>query len=271
MAVAHCSSWSAFSPVTLAHRGRRGAFSVQAAAAPSQPAAAPRVVVIGGGWAGFGATKALTDQGYDVTLLDASPNPGGLSAGWRTPQGRAVEAGIKVRRGGGSRRLSQQLLALAPEGAPLSAAAYPHRHLQGFWYQYANIFALIDELGLDRDAVLTPFTTSGFWSPRGLTTQAPVFSQQPRLPAILGQFVHTSGLFNDTLPLFDRATIIPWLYSAIDLNSSPGSYERYDQMTAREVFKAFGVTQKAYEEFLKPTLLVRGKERRGERGVPADQ
>ncbi len=45
--------------------------------------------------AGFGAAKHLSEQGYAVTLLDASPNPGGLSAGWRTPQGRAVEAGFK--------------------------------------------------------------------------------------------------------------------------------------------------------------------------------
>jgi uncharacterized protein with NAD-binding domain and iron-sulfur cluster len=45
--------------------------------------------------AGFGAAKHLSEQGYNVTLLDAAPNPGGLSAGWRTPQGRAVEAGIK--------------------------------------------------------------------------------------------------------------------------------------------------------------------------------
>ncbi len=45
--------------------------------------------------AGFGAAKHLTEQGYDVTLLDASPNPGGLSTGWRTSQGRAVEAGVK--------------------------------------------------------------------------------------------------------------------------------------------------------------------------------
>jgi len=45
--------------------------------------------------AGFGAAKHLSEQGYDVTLIDASPNPGGLSSGWRTPQGRAVEAGIK--------------------------------------------------------------------------------------------------------------------------------------------------------------------------------
>ena len=45
--------------------------------------------------AGFVATKHLPEQGYNVTLLDASPHPGGLSAGWRTPQGRAVEAGTK--------------------------------------------------------------------------------------------------------------------------------------------------------------------------------
>lgn len=40
--------------------------------------------------------QALTEAGegaYDVTLLDANPNPGGLSAGWRTAGGRAVEAG----------------------------------------------------------------------------------------------------------------------------------------------------------------------------------
>ena len=30
-----------------------------------------------------------------MTLLEAAANPGGLSAGWRTPGGRAVEAGMK--------------------------------------------------------------------------------------------------------------------------------------------------------------------------------
>jgi len=46
-------------------------------------------------FAGFGAAKHLADQGYSVTLVDGAETPGGLSAGWRTPKGRAVEAGIK--------------------------------------------------------------------------------------------------------------------------------------------------------------------------------
>ena len=52
-------------------------------------------VVVGGGWAGFGAAYALLKAGVKVTILDASQTPGGLSSGWRTPGGRFVEAGIK--------------------------------------------------------------------------------------------------------------------------------------------------------------------------------
>lgn len=119
-----------------------------------------KVVVVGGGWAGFGAADHLARQlGYDVTLLDASPSPGGLAAGWRTPQGRAVEAGIK-----------------------------------GFWRDYPNIYRLLGEL--PGPWPLTDWSTSGFWGRDGsLITQAPVFSKQQRLPTILGQFVHTFNLF----------------------------------------------------------------------------
>ena len=52
-------------------------------------------MVVGGGWAGFGAAYALLKAGVEVTILDASQTPGGLSSGWRTPGGRFVEAGIK--------------------------------------------------------------------------------------------------------------------------------------------------------------------------------
>jgi uncharacterized protein with NAD-binding domain and iron-sulfur cluster len=33
-------------------------------------------------------------QGFDVTLLEAGAQPGGLVAGWKTPGGRSVEVGI---------------------------------------------------------------------------------------------------------------------------------------------------------------------------------
>ncbi len=73
--------------VAPAVAGRRATcrLAVRAAAtsAPSNGSSAgqptKKVLVVGGGWAGFGATKHLAEQGYDVTLLDASPNPGGLS------------------------------------------------------------------------------------------------------------------------------------------------------------------------------------------------
>ena len=53
-----------------------------------------KVVVVGAGWAGLGATYHLAKQGYDVTLLEASPYPGGLVAGCKTDDGKSIEAGI---------------------------------------------------------------------------------------------------------------------------------------------------------------------------------
>ncbi len=54
-------------------------------------------------------------------------------------------------------------------------------------YEYHNIFALLKDLG--GPWPLTDWTTSAFWSPRGLVTEAPVFSKLQRLPTMLGQFV----------------------------------------------------------------------------------
>ena len=54
----------------------------------------PKVIVVGAGWAGLGATYQLTKQGYDVTLLEAGAQAGGLVAGWKTQGGKSVEAGI---------------------------------------------------------------------------------------------------------------------------------------------------------------------------------
>ena len=59
-------------------------------------AAAFEVVIIGGGWAGFTAAHALSRSAdvSKVTLLEAGRAVGGLSAGWTTPAGRPVEAGM---------------------------------------------------------------------------------------------------------------------------------------------------------------------------------
>lgn len=62
---------------------------------PREQGSRPTALVVGGGWSGFGAAWQLLRLGFEVQLLDASDSPGGLSAGWRTASGRAVEVGIK--------------------------------------------------------------------------------------------------------------------------------------------------------------------------------
>ena len=58
------------------------------------------------------------------------------------------------------------------------------------------------------------------------------------------------------LPLTERLTMLPWLFATIDFDSTPESYERYDKMSALDMFRSYGVSKRMYEEFIKPTLLV---------------
>ncbi|DBA90704.1 TPA: hypothetical protein ACH3X1_003920 [Trebouxia sp. C0004] len=175
-------------------------------------------VVVGGGWGGFGAAYALLKAGVKVTILDASETPGGLSAGWRTPGGRSVEAGIK-----------------------------------GFWYQYSNINALVGELGIDNP--FTEWTRSSFWDPDGLQVQSPIFQNQPRLPTPLGSFLYTSPYFTK-LPIWDRLTALPLVGPLLEVDSSEEAYYHYDQISALELFKKKGVSPRLLREFLEPMLLV---------------
>lgn len=175
----------------------------------------PRVVVIGAGWAGLGATYQLAKQGYDVTLLEAGAAPGGLVAGWKTAQGRSVEAGI-----------------------------------HGFWYPYRNIFALVQELGL---SPFTAWTQSSQYSPAGLEVESPIFQAEPRLPTPLGTFLYTRF---QRLPLSDRLSALPLLYAVVDFDNSAEAWRRYDPVTARELFKQFGVSARLYHESFEPMLLV---------------
>jgi hypothetical protein len=90
-----------------------------------------KFVVVGGGWAGWGAAKTLcqcAEIDAHVILLDALPDPTGKTP-YLSKTGKPVEAGTR-----------------------------------GFWVDYPNINALCKELGLNEDDVFTPFTNSSFYS-----------------------------------------------------------------------------------------------------------
>ena len=155
---------------------------------------------------------AADRAGYDVKLLDAAANPGGLSAGWRTKEGKAVEAGMKGFWYEVCPLLTPlkswaSMIAVHPKQTcssghqPLTPAAGARRHGSLLSVhvpvQYPNIFGLVKELNIPNP--FTPFSTSGFWTRDGLSVSAPVFSEQQQFPALIGQFIHTSPLFTCAL------------------------------------------------------------------------
>lgn len=180
-----------------------------------------KVVVIGGGWSGFGACLHLSrTEGVDVVLYDAAAEPGtGLM---KSEGGRDVEPGTR-----------------------------------GFWYDYPNINALVDTLGI---SPFTEYLTSGFWEKSGtsskLITEAPVFSAEKlKLPTILGQYWSTAPKFYN-LPIADRVSMIPFLKDWLVYNRDQETYEMYDRMTSRELFERSGMSARAFNRFIAPTLAV---------------
>ena len=175
------------------------------------------VVVIGAGWAGWGAAKSLCQAGVRVTLIDGMNDPTG-STPLTTPSGKPFEAGTR-----------------------------------GFWKDYPNINALTEELELGN--VFTEFTTSAFWSPDGLEATAPVFGESPQLPSPLGQAFATINNFK-RLPLTDRLSIAGLLVAMLDLNRNDAVYEQYDGIDALTLFKQLRISDRMINEFLRPILLV---------------
>lgn len=178
---------------------------------------ASHVVVIGAGWAGWGAAKALGEAGVRVTLLDGMADPTG-STPLTTASGKPFEAGTR-----------------------------------GFWKDYPNINALTAEL--DLGPVFTDFTTSAFWSPDGLEATAPVFGDAPRWPSPLGQVAATFTNFK-RLPIADRLSITGLLYAMLDLHRSDAVFRRYDNLDALTLFRSVGISERMINDFLRPTLLV---------------
>ncbi len=122
--------------------------------------------------------------------------------------------------------------------------------IHGFWYPYSNIFALTDELGIQP---FTPYTRSSQYSPAGLEVESPIFQREPYLPTPLGTFIYTQF---KRLPLIDRLSALPLLYALVDFDNSDEAWKRYDSMTARELFKQYGVSERLYKDSFEPMLLV---------------
>lgn len=122
--------------------------------------------------------------------------------------------------------------------------------IHGFWYPYSNIFSLVKELGL---SPFTDFTRSSQYSPYGLEVESPIFQDLPQLPTPLGTFLYTQFKH---LPLIDRLSALPLLYALVDFDNSDAAWRRYDAVTARELFKDFGVSARLYRDSFEPMLLV---------------
>jgi uncharacterized protein with NAD-binding domain and iron-sulfur cluster len=228
-----------------------------------------KFVVVGGGWGGWGAAKAICESGIDadVTLLDALPDPTGA-----TPYlSKTGKPGMH----NGSRPnsfVASTILFTYPFFSrwPITVEA----GTRGFWKDYPNINALCAELGLNENDVFTPYTNSSFYSPDGLEATAPVFAEVkfpeinlpflkelsgqafPQLPSPLGQVLATFPLF-ERVPLADRASMVGLLVATIDcLGNDQSVQEKYDRMTAHDLFIRFGLSERMVEDFIKPTLYV---------------
>ena len=187
------------------------------ACAAASDKAQSHVVVVGAGWAGWGAAKALCEAGVRVSLIDGMSDPTGRQP-ITTASGKPFEAGTR-----------------------------------GFWKDYPNINALTEELGLG--SIFTEFTTSAFWSPEGLEATAPVFGDAAALPSPLGQAFATVNNFK-RLPVQDRLSIAGLLYAILDLNRSEAVYRKYDAISALTLFQQLRISDRMINDFLRPILLV---------------
>ncbi len=234
------------------------------------------IVIVGSGWAGYTAAESLSrnkdikmknnkSKPVKITLLDASPNSGGLAGGFKTKTGRNVEAGI-----------------------------------HGFWREYRNTFSIMNCIeGVEIDDVLGEYTPSVLYSKNGRVALAPVLGnddddgklegkvspnksipqqlledilarQTSNFPlsrlALLNKYlpppidIALLAKFNPSSPLTpsDRLSALGLLGPWIDFQQeSSSSWEIYDQFSARVLFQEkAGITKNLFEEMIEPLLSV---------------
>ncbi|KAJ0967884.1 hypothetical protein J5N97_024801 [Dioscorea zingiberensis] len=122
--------------------------------------------------------------------------------------------------------------------------------IKGFRYPYRNIFSLVDELGIQP---FTKWTRSAHFSPEGLEVEFPVFQDLPRLPAPFGTLLYPQF---PRLPLVDKLTAVPLMAAVIDFDNTDTAWRKYDALTARELFKQFGCSERLYRELCEPLLQI---------------
>ena len=87
-----------FIPSSKVSHYRTSVKDLKAESDPSSKSPQSSVVVVGGGWGGWGAAKRLCEyyKGSDtkVTLIDALPDPTGATP-YKSPNGKPVEAGTR--------------------------------------------------------------------------------------------------------------------------------------------------------------------------------
>ncbi|KAL8556501.1 hypothetical protein ACS0TY_004083 [Phlomoides rotata] len=122
--------------------------------------------------------------------------------------------------------------------------------IRGFSYPYRNIFNLVDELGVKP---FTSWTKSGQYSEEGLEVEYPIFQDSPQLPTPLGTLLSTQFL---RLPLIDRLTSLPLMAAVIDFDNTDTAWRKYDPITAREMLKQFGCSERLYKDVFDPLIQV---------------
>ncbi|KAL7118506.1 hypothetical protein ACP275_02G005900 [Erythranthe tilingii] len=122
--------------------------------------------------------------------------------------------------------------------------------IRGFWYPYRNIFNLVDELGVEP---FTSWTKSAQYSENGLEVEYPIFKDSPSLPTPFGTLFNTQFV---RLPIIDRLTSLALMAAVIDFDNTDSSWRKYDPITARELFKQFGCSERIFREVFNPLIQV---------------
>ncbi|KAH6777073.1 hypothetical protein C2S52_007495 [Perilla frutescens var. hirtella] len=122
--------------------------------------------------------------------------------------------------------------------------------IRGFWYPYRNIFNLVDELGLKP---FTSWTKSAQYSDEGLEVEYPIYQNSPQLPTPFGTLLNTQFA---RLPLIDRFTSLPLMAAVIDFDNTDSAWRKYDPITAREILKQFGCSERLYRDVFDPLIRV---------------